>query len=188
MASVIRFDNWQNTDGTSIATTNASGDITFAGAVAGAGKILQVVSTTKTDTFTTSASSFTDITGLSVSITPSSATSKVLIIASVTGSGDPSTKTSFVRLVRDSTAIAVGDTAGSRTRAFASQYGTNLSTTVSTSIVHLDSPSTTSSTTYKIQGFAETTGTLYINRSENDIDNYEYVRGASSITVMEVSA
>ena len=51
MASTMRFDNWQTTDGTSIATTNASGDITFAGGVSGAGKILQVVSTTKTDTF-----------------------------------------------------------------------------------------------------------------------------------------
>ena len=48
------------------------------------GKVLQVVSTAKTDTFSTSSTSFTDITGLSVAITPSATSSKILVFLSCT--------------------------------------------------------------------------------------------------------
>jgi hypothetical protein len=56
-------------------------------------------------------------TGMSVSITPSSLTSKILVVASINGCHSPSNNDSFVRLLRGSTAISIGDTAGSRTPA-----------------------------------------------------------------------
>jgi hypothetical protein len=68
------------------------------------GSVLQVVSTTKTDTFSTSSTSYTDLTGLSVSITPTSATSKVLVFYTVNGK---QTTTPSMRLVRNSTAICI---------------------------------------------------------------------------------
>jgi len=156
-------------------------------AVAG-GKIFQVVSTTKTDTFTTSASSYTDITGLSVSITPSSATSKVFVIATIQGNGDAASKVGFLQLVRDSTAIAIGDAASNRTRVSAAMYEGDVYALESAVITYLDAPATTSATTYKIQGFSDGATVLYVNRSENDTDASYSGRAASTITAVEVSA
>jgi hypothetical protein len=79
------------------------------------GKILQVVTAQKTDTFSTNSTSFVDVTGLSVSITPSSASSKILILASLS-LGNDGTHCS-ARIYRDAVSIAKGDSAGSRIRA-----------------------------------------------------------------------
>ena len=82
----------------------------------GSGQVpVQVVSTTKTDTFTTTSTTFTTITGLTASITPRSASSKILIIVDVTGSQEVGVNDAFIGLFRDSTQIALGDAAGSRT-------------------------------------------------------------------------
>ena len=149
----------------------------------GAFRILQVVSTAKTDTFTAAATSYTDITGLSVSITPSSTDSKILVFAS----GSAGTVT-YIQLVRGSTAIFIGDTAGSRVRATQATYAAAANIPNNFSFVYLDSPATTSATTYKLQGRAEA-GTFYINRAATDTDAANsYPRTASSITVMEISA
>jgi len=157
-------------------------------AVGAGGKILQVVSTTKTDTFTTTSGTYVDITGMSVSITPSSATSKVLVMVSLQGMGDPLNENGFVQLVRDSTAICIGDADGSRQRASVVMYDDNGTAIESYTINYLDSPSTTSATTYKLQAIAYGGSTAYVNRSENDGNTAARGRTASTITVMEVSA
>jgi hypothetical protein len=82
----------------------------------GTGSVLQVVSNTKTDTFSTSSTSFVDVTGLSVSITPTSATSKIFISFMFNGGVDTAAQGINMILVRNSTAICVGDAAGSRGR------------------------------------------------------------------------
>jgi hypothetical protein len=152
------------------------------------GKILQVVSTTKTDTFSSSSTSMTDITGLTVSITPSFTSSKVLVTFNV-NLGTNSTDFRAYQLVRDSTAIAIGDTAGSRTR---SSMGHNLGTDnvgghiAAHSMTFLDSPNTTSATTYKVQGRTQS-GTFFVNRSSQDSDGVSSPRAVSTITVMEVA-
>jgi len=156
-------------------------------AVVGTGKILQVVSTAKTDTFTTTSTSYTDVTGLSVSITPISTTSKILVFAQISGADAFGTSAGWVQLVRGSTAIDVGDTAGSRISVsgqFSSPYSSALN---SISLSFLDSPATTSATTYKIQARTYS-GSVYVNRSQSDSDSSTFARGASNITVMEVSA
>jgi hypothetical protein len=153
----------------------------------GAFRVLQVVSTFKSDTFTTSSTSFTDVTGLSVSITPQSATSKILVFAQVNGSEDFQVAAGFMQLVRDSTSIDIGDAAGSRRRVsaqFNNAFGSNLNINT---LVFLDSPATTSATTYKIQVLTNS-GTVYVNRTKSDSDNTAHSRGASTITVMEISA
>ena len=157
-------------------------------ALRGAFRVLQVVSTIKTDTFTSSSTSFIDITGLSVSITPQSADSKVLVLAQVTGSEDVGTGPGFIQLVRGSTAIDIGDAAGSRVRASAGLSAPYATEPGVFGLVFLDSPATTSATTYKIQGRQATTGTFFINRSDTDTDSNLFIRAASTITVMEISA
>jgi hypothetical protein len=118
----------------------------------GTGTVLQVVSTTKTDTFSTTTSVFIDVTGLSVSITPTSSSSKILIMLSMTISGQNANGGAIYKFVRGSTDICVGDLAGSRPQASGGTpyiSDANVYNTISGSF--LDSPATTSSTTYKIQ-------------------------------------
>ena len=156
----------------------------------GGGGIVQVKSVTKTDPFDTLSTSFTDITGLSVSITPKFSTSKILVTYHTNAAMEDIAHVGALRLVRDSTPIFVGGAAGSRTQA--SNFVKNLSggaiETHNYSGQHLDSPATTSSVTYKIQGLTLVAGRqLNINKSYADTDGATQARTASSITVMEIS-
>ena len=166
--------------------TNGSGTLSWAGA----GKILQVVQTVLTSTVSVSGSAWNEITSLATSITPSSTSSKVLIMPSIDYSASNSYRTGF-KIVRGSTDILIGDTAGSRIRA--SQLGRFLDAsdqlTNQANRIYLDSPSTTSSTTYKFYISAEgvTGTTLYVNRTVSDSDLSSHFRGASTITLMEVA-
>jgi len=73
------------------------------------GSVIQTLSVTKTDTFSSSSTSFIDITGFSVSITPISTSSKILIVGVLTAStGLQNTITGYAQLVRNSTAIGNG--------------------------------------------------------------------------------
>ena len=150
------------------------------------GSVLQVASTTKTDTFTTTSTSFTDITGLSVTITPQSASSKILVSAQLNGSEDFQVGPAYIQLVRGATNINLGDAAGSRQRAsaqFDNAFGSNMALI---NLMFLDSPATTSATTYKLQ-IRVNSGTGFINRTKTDSDNTSHARGASTITVMEIA-
>ena len=155
--------------------------------VVGGARIGQVVSTAKTDTFTTTSTTFTDVTGLSVSITPTLATSKIFVLVMLTGQGLSGTAALQGRLMRDSTAIAIGDAAGSRARVSLGNLDASGSSQLSSPIMFLDSPATTSSTTYKVQILCnQTPNTVFVNRSSSDTDSAQLGRGISTITVMEV--
>ena len=154
----------------------------------GLGKILQVVQTVKTDTFSyTGTTNNTDITGMSVNITPSSSSNKVLIFAMlhVSQQNIPS-----IYLVRDSTLIGIGDASGSRPRATARLRSSGDTNTAGIgTIVFLDSPNTTSQVTYKLQASLENAAhNLYVNRSEADANSLVGTRTISTITVQEVAA
>ena len=160
----------------------------------GGGGIVQVKSTTKTDTdsFTSdTTNTFVDLSGLSVSITPKFSTSKILVMFTV--SAHVATGTIHIRLMRDSTPIAVGDADGNSLtstvsrRTMSSVYSLECTPM---SYTFLDSPSTTSATTYKLQGTAGSSynATFYINRGSNTTDADYNARVTSTITVMEVSA
>ena len=113
----------------------------------GGGSIIQTVQTVKTDAFTTTSQPFTDITGLSATITPKFSTSKILIsyTLSISSNGFP-----MFKLLRGSTDIFVGDAASNRVRCFFGGYmgGLHAGLTLPVSGNFLDSPSTTSATTY----------------------------------------
>lgn len=153
-----------------------------------AGNVLQVVSTTKTDTFsTTTSGSWVDITGMSVSITPTSASNKILVSYNILLANNNGWYV-MLKLVRGSTDIAIGDAAGSRTRATTvNGLGSPLvDYPFLQSMQFLDSPATTSATTYKLQMYFGG-NTSYVNRSTIDSDSSSYFRSASTITVMEIA-
>jgi hypothetical protein len=147
--------------------------------IGGNTKISQVISTTKTDVFSMSSSTFADVTGLTATVTPSSATSKVLVIVSgIVGHGGTNERMEL-NLRRGSTNIgqATGGTSAS-TAVFLNSGEYN----ESFSITFLDSPTTTSATTYGLQ-MATQNGTAYIGRL-----GVSDRRGSTTITVMEVLA
>jgi hypothetical protein len=148
-----------------------------------AGTVLQVLSTTKVNAFTTTSSSPVDVTGLSVSITPTSATSKILVLAQIYGSSDFASGL-YVNLVRNSTNLNVSTAGSGVGNSTVGSYFASGALWSTFPIMFLDSPATTSSTTYKIQLFNSGSGTLAVNRRADDA----VVGGSSTITVMEIAA
>ena len=151
--------------------TNGSGALSWAGA----GKILQVVQTVKSNIFSTTSSSFVDVPGLDASITPFSSSNKILCVVNIGVGSNNAGADNLVRVVRGSTQIVPNDTLV-RTESTSICLNWNIS--------FLDSPATTSSTTYKVQILSESTNTVKVNsrNSETAID------GISTITLMEVAA
>ena len=171
--STLRVNNLTNSGGT--------------GSTYAPGHVVQVVSTTKTDTFSMSSTTFTDVTGLSASITPKFATSKILVLATVhIGAGN--LVNVYSRLLRDSTVINTGTSAGSRALGFAMLRPADAYTSTTQTTNFLDSPNTTSATTYKIQIAGNVPSACYVNRNDNDTDSFNNIRAASTITLMEVAA
>jgi len=185
----LKTTNIQSISGSGTVTLGSSGDtITAAGTMgSGMGKIGQVVTTVKTDTDSTTATSFNDISGMSVAITPSTTSSKILVFVNVHAGWSTNYSASF-SLVRDSTQIYMGDASSSRTRAYYGGQTKENRQSFTAGAVYVDSPSTTSATTYKVQWLVESGATAYINRDAGDADAAYSTRSASSITVMEVLA
>ena len=137
------------------------------------GSVLQVVQTALTSAVTVTApTSFSDISGLSVAITPKFSSSKVLINVSLVADVQNDTLHSVYRLLRGSTAIGVGDANSSAPQGsfMVDSYEAGGSLSGITAGFHfLDSPSTTSATTYKIQVLAHSgSGNVFIGRNEAD--------------------
>ena len=162
------------------------------------GKILQVIQATKTDnqSFTSSGSGDDryDITGLSVSITPSSSSNKILITYNVNVAGPNGGYRAFLHLMRGSTDVYRGDDASSRTRCSNFIYTRNDSVghvaSYQNTGTFLDSPSTTSATTYKIQITTHNSGgnVYYVNTAGSNPSSTSGMNPISQITVMEVAA
>jgi len=151
----------------------------------GGGKVLQVVSDSL-NTVVTSSTSWGDITGLSVSITPSATTSKIMVFLDIGSLSHTATsaKDMGVRIVRDSTPIGVGSSGGTNWGSGTGNHSSEAGMWNQVSVSVLDSPSTTSATTYKAQGWANN-GTWSINtRGSTTSTNITH----SSITVMEIGA
>ena len=163
----------------------ASGEVLTAAdlnAALGPTRILQVVSTTKTDTFTVTSTTYTNVTGMSATITPSSTSSKILVIATGNMQWSTGLTETYIRLARNTTGIAVGDASASRP--VVSAFTWDLPSTQM--MMTLDSPNTTSATTYWVQIRSLVASAAYFNRTFSDPNGSTGLRLASSITVMEV--
>ena len=171
-----------NADGEMLTTTNPK-----------TGNIIQVKQAVKDDTATTSSSTFADVSGLSVSITPASASNKILVSFNGYFSG---TANSFIgfKILRDSTALGLGTEAtGNQTNVSAAVVNLNASSSayglVNSSFEFLDTPSSTSSLTYKLQWASVFSSyAVYINRPLVTSENRAMEMYTSSqITVKEVA-
>jgi hypothetical protein len=147
----------------------------------------------KTDTFSTSSATFTPLTGLTASITPSSATSKMLVIVQLNYTiSAVSHKQAYFRLTGGNSAAYIGDADSNRIRVTGADVGWETDQRAGTRMqtaVYLDSPATTSPITYGVDvSVSSAASTVFVNRSSTDTDTVDYARSASSITVIEVAA
>ena len=149
------------------------------------GKVLQVLQSIVTTTTTSTSSTYNTISGMTVTITPASTASKILVMFSFNGHGN--NYGSALRLVRGSTSLPVGTAVGSRVGGLGAYHMGEAGEMTHVSGQSLDAPATTSATTYALQ-WRTNGGTDFFNRSESDLDSSDYPRAASSITVMEIGA
>ena len=140
---------------------------------ASGGGIIQIVTVNKDDTFSTTSTSFTDVTGLSASITPRSSSNKILCFASIIIGADNGGADNYIRLLRGAS-TTVGNEFLIRTG--------SVSICLNYNFLRVDSPATTSSVTYKIQAKAEVNDVVINRRGSNAA-----TEGSSTLVLMEVS-
>ena len=157
------------------------------------GKILQVVHVTKTDAFSTTSTTYTDVTGMAASITPTSANSEIIVRfdLQIGGTNNVYAHAKCQRLIAGGSYadLQIGDAVGSHERA-----NMNMDTEVSYGYVKGSNNcfslkdtthNTTSQITYKLVCHC-TSGTIYVNRYSQDSTNS--TAGTSSVMLMEVAA
>ncbi len=149
------------------------------------GKVLQVVSTTKLDTFSVSGTGTVAVTGFSLSITPSSTSNKIFITSNFCGrQGDYG---GGWLLYRDGSSVATPSSIGSRTGTHSSGYDSVNEATSNFSLSYLDSPSSNSSLTYAIYVNAYSNTNYHFNRSKDDTNTGDRPRTIATITAYEIA-
>ena len=151
----------------------------------GGGGIVQLKSVTHTEFESqalTGSGNFFDIPGMSVTITPTRADSKIFVMTTVAVACNTAEKNNFIQLRRDSTDIAKGTEGGSVNASYYHKNRNNFAPD-NISVQFLDSPATTSAVTYKVRWSGENSTTYYLNRNASNTNEGM----VSSITVMEVS-
>jgi hypothetical protein len=169
--SKIEVDAIEPQSGTSL-TLGASGDtitipsgatITNSGTATGFGKVLQVVTATDSTTRTTTSTSYVTASNtLSITITPSSASNKILVIASTTARVN---QQSFLTLFRGATNIG-SSSEGMIELYFATSTGSLTDSRCGVTMSILDSPNTTSATTYQVYIKTTSGNTIWINHND----------------------
>jgi len=185
------------TSGTTDQLLKFTGSTTLASSAISTGKIGQVLQAYKTSVQYSNASSDTDISGLSIAITPSVSSSKILILSNISGFSHNGVGGGFCisRQIASGSfsKIAQADSASNRVRM---SYSGDLYTgdasgenqmSMNSVTAFLDSPNTTSACTYKVVGQLNG-NTLQINQTAGDVDSNDNTRTTSQITVMEVLA
>ena len=184
-----------------VATANhSSTNAELEWAAAPAGKILQVLHNTKTDTWSSTAQqSWTEIGGVDqagagsvfgINITPSATSSKVLFRATIGVGFDQSHDFVAGRLIGGGSVLAQADAANNRLRAagHCTAMATDDGHESLIQMEFLHSPNTTSETLYKVELYSWHANTMYVNRSYRDYNDIYDFRCVSSITAMEVGA
>jgi hypothetical protein len=176
-------------DGVLTLPTAAEGFVVPSQLPAGIGS--KVVQAQLNGAFTSTSTTYEDVTGWTATITPSTATAKILVLVDIKYAQTLNNNAVHVRLVRGGTSIYDRGTVGSRVASSVSGtgawstagYGTN-----ATTLIKLDSPETTSPVTYGVQIRIGTAGTAVINSFGTDADNATIGLYPSTITVIEVEA
>ena len=183
MVSILKTDKIQASHGSTI-------EIPSGHVLQAPGHVLQTLVATKTDTFGNTSQSFTDIPDMTITITPSSASNKILFSWNLSYGINGDIAHGYVMAMRGSTNLLVADAdGGSRTEAthvLNAYAGAGTHHVVNG--VFLDSPNTTSATVYKLQIKSSNGTAIYVNRSGRDNNDAAYDgRSTSSMCVQEIA-
>lgn len=174
-----------------ISARTGSGDIQVVGGkIVSPGSVLQVVSATKTDVFTSSSVAYVGIPGLSVSLTPKATTSRVLVTVHLNGAASNVAVGIVVR--RNGTDIVVGDlVAGITNRVMINAYngGDDANSQTVKSMSFFDSPNSTAELTYQVfVGMIQGVGVFVLNENTSQVRNQTYsCIGVSTLNAMEIA-
>jgi hypothetical protein len=154
------------------------------------GHVVQVVGATRTSVFSASVAGAgvysTD--AFTIEITPSSASSKILISGLINFTSAQGSSVALAALFRNGTIVLQGDAVGSRTRTLMGRVTTADPVSVTpVGFAILDSPNTTSAVTYSIRLTSDGPATVYLNRSQQDTDANWASRSASSMVAQEIA-
>ena len=164
--------------------TGPTGPIGATG-VTGTGAVKQVVSVTKVDAYTQTNTSYTDITGMAATITPTSASSKILVSVQLSLAGTSSTYHCYIRLNRNGNNITGSNGTWSTNLSMMHKNINDSRDLDQHAMNYLDSPGTTSACTYQLQ-MAIQGNTFFVNRGGNT-EQFS-ASNISTITLMEIAA
>lgn len=171
MTSILKVDTLQDSGGNTILSSDGAGTFTYTAGATGMGKVLQVVNATYNVEINTTSNTYIT-TGLNASITPTSASNKILILINQTGLRKDGSTYVRLKLQRGTTDITNIDFDGG----FDGGSGTN--SIGGTGICYLDTPNTTSSINYR---------TVFNNGANTNITYVQVSGSVSSITLMEIA-
>ena len=186
MVSILKVDNITGATGSTVTiptgqTILNSGTATGFSAPAG---IIQVKFIEKLDDFSMAGSTtVSDITGLTLAITPTLATSKILAVCRVSGWGNDTT----ISIDRDGTPISLPATAGSRTLCHAGGSHRITTDMNSWNVMILDAPASTSALSYNVSMYGGSSTTAYCNRPDTWGTAQNDESAISTLTLMEVA-
>lgn len=169
-------------------TTAKIADSAITDALLPAGSVLQIKHAEYTATTSSSSDAYVDIPSLSVTLTPSSASSKFFIAVHVTIGGSGSLST-ILRVVRNGSGFFQGDSVGNRQTSQTTVYTNSQSHANNGAILLTDEPNSTDAQTYKVQYHSQNANTSAVNRNTefgNDANEYNAVF-TSTISVMEIA-
>lgn len=194
--STLKVNNITTQTGTDITLATGRKLVAPEGAIVAPGMIINVKQAVVTAAYSSSIGAlWQNVPGMEISITPKSASNKILLMVDAKIAHTPDSTVVRGRVTRDGTAIYIGDAASNRPRSSSAQYyvsnGGNGGHIAGAAVVqYLDSPNTTNQVTYRFQygSDSDSSHTVHFNRTANDRDATHYdSRTASSITVMEIA-
>jgi len=183
------FPNQTITNSSPGTTYSAGNGISISGTTikSAAGAIISVSQTYYPGTFSTTSTSFTNVTGLALSVTPKTSTSQLLVFVNIYGSNSTSTATTLFCLLRNGTSVGGGTAVSNNPSVIGMGSIPYNSQVLSTSICYLDSPATTSTVTYQVQMSVQSGYTGTVGYAPGAADNSTYGRYPATITVLEVA-
>jgi hypothetical protein len=156
--------------------------------IQGSGQVIvQVKQTFLATTFSTTSTSLVNVTGASVSITPTSANNKILVIVNASGGTSTNTAAGVFALTRNGTSVGGGTAVGNRPSGIGSAATPYTSFISCATVTYLDSPATTSAVTYQLQVNVQSGYTVGVGYAPGEGDVAYYGRYPTIITVMEIS-
>lgn len=165
--------------------SNGTDWVSAAGLVASGYSVGQIQITTLLTTHSTTSTTMTNTTGLAVSITPTSTSSIVLVIANGACGASSAVTTQMFEIANNTTPLLSPDTPSSRQAGMVGTAGLAAGDLGHFTVIGKDAPNSTSSQTYNLRHLVDT-GTGYINRSGTDTDSASFQRGTSMIMAIEL--